>query len=90
MEDRGTYDNPYLVAPDDWHENGLPYGAYCRCWKCGFIARSTFGFDYYANGVGDKLECESCTMGSDRQVVAKVVEQNWDYINNGDSLKDTK
>lgn len=31
----GTYKNPYTLAPSDWHENGVPYGAICKCSICG-------------------------------------------------------
>ena len=56
----GTEQNPHRVAPAGWDEGGLPYGAWCKCSKCGFIGRSTLAFDYYADKAGDPLECESC------------------------------
>lgn len=49
---------PYVIAPDDWDTNGVPYGAWCRC-DCGCIGRSTFGFDFYGKA-GGPLKCERC------------------------------
>jgi hypothetical protein len=69
----GTINHPYLIAPDDWHENGLPYGAYCKCAKCGQIHRSTFTFDYHANIPGDPLQCETCVIGTAFRSVAPVM-----------------
>lgn len=59
----GTLNNPFTKAPPDFHDEGLPYAAYCRCVRCGLVARSTFIFDYYAKNVGDPLVCESCERG---------------------------
>jgi len=56
----GTKDNPHLVAPSDWDENGVAYGAFCKCRKCGLVERSTMIFDFYANEPGDPLLCETC------------------------------
>jgi hypothetical protein len=52
--------DPFLVAPRDWSENGLPYCAWCKCSVCGFVGRSSVAFDYYAEKPGDPLTCESC------------------------------
>lgn len=48
------------VAPEDWNENGVEYGAFCKCCKCGRVAPSTFMFDFYAKEPGHFLECELC------------------------------
>lgn len=58
----GTVDNPYKVAPADWDIDGLPYGVFCECDRCGQISRSTVMFDYYADAKGKPLVCESCTV----------------------------
>ena len=57
---------PYTVAPDDMHENGLPYGAWCKCGKCGHVDRSTFAFDYYGSA-GEVLKCERCAQAGMRK-----------------------
>jgi hypothetical protein len=56
----GTQETPILVAPPDWHESGVPYGAWCKCHRCDLIFRSTLAFDCHAKEPGDKLECENC------------------------------
>lgn len=56
----GTFSNPFVVAPPDWSENGLPYGAWCRCVTCGQKGRSTVAFDFYAKVPGEVLVCETC------------------------------
>lgn len=56
----GTKKHPFIIAPDDWHENGLPYAAFCKCVRCSLIERSTMFFDYFANTPGDSLVCQSC------------------------------
>lgn len=56
----GTQQNPYKIAPSDWNKNGVPYGAFCECHKCGRIDRSTFTFDYSAKAPGDLLACQPC------------------------------
>lgn len=58
----GTKDNPHTVAPADWHANGVEYGAWCRCFICDHVGRSTFVFDFYADKPSDKLKCESCLL----------------------------
>lgn len=76
----GCSDRPYTHAPDDWKTNGVPYGTFCRCHKCGFVSRSTFTFDYYAKQPGDPLVCEHCQIGQSysvgkiMDVVAEVVQ----------------
>lgn len=69
----GTINHPYLIAPPDWHENGLPYGAYCKCARCGQIHRSTVMFDYHANEPGDPLICETCEIGTPFKAVAPIM-----------------
>ena len=59
-----TTDNPYTHAPEDWHENGVPYGAFCKCHECGYVGRSTIIFDYYAKNAGGPLCCETCRIGT--------------------------
>lgn len=59
----GSRENAYVVAPDDWEESGVPYGSFCRCGKCGLVARSTHTFDFYADAAGIPLKCETCQMG---------------------------
>lgn len=56
----GNYINPYTNAPADWKENGLPYGAWCKCHKCGYVGRSTVSFDYRAQGPRAALTCDAC------------------------------
>ena len=53
-------ENPYLAAPLRWEEDGLPYGAWCKCWVCGDVGRSTLSFDFHAAKTGDPLRCEAC------------------------------
>ncbi len=50
---------PYTVVPDDMDENGLPYGAWCKCGECGYVSRSTFLFDFFGTA-GEKLRCQIC------------------------------
>ena len=52
---------PYHVAPGDWEENGVPYGAWYRCWKCKELGRSTLSYDCHAAKPGDELVCEECS-----------------------------
>ena len=54
-------DHPYLSPPPEFEDDGLPYGAWCLCHKCGTIGRSTFRFDFYRDN--EWLECETCCMG---------------------------
>lgn len=56
-------ENPITHAPNDWAENGVEWGAYCRCYDCGLVTTSTMMFDYYADKPGDPLKCENCTLG---------------------------
>lgn len=56
----GIRENPHTVAPPDWKENGLPYGAWCRCARCGHLGPSMMTFDFYADNPGDPLVCERC------------------------------
>ncbi len=52
-------EHPYKIAPGDIALDGMPYGAWCRCNRCGLVGRSTFVFDYYGDR-GDPLKCEPC------------------------------
>lgn len=70
----GSRSRPYTHAPEKWKTEGVFYGAYCRCHKCGFVSRSTLTFDYYADNVGDPLVCEHCQMGQSYEV-AKVMDK---------------
>lgn len=79
MNELGTMDNPHLVAPEDWETNGLEYGHYCRCSKCGLIGRSTYTFDFFADKSGDELVCETCTFHTPKEV-AQIIDDNFDYI----------
>lgn len=63
MSDMGNKDNPFTHAPEDWKTNGVPYGAWCKCSKCGLVHRSTVTFDCYADGPGEPLVCENCKLG---------------------------
>lgn len=58
----GEKANPWILTPDDWHENGVPWGDYCKCDNCGLVARSTNLFDYYADGPGLAMKCENCLL----------------------------
>jgi hypothetical protein len=51
---------PFEIAPNDWHENGVPYGAWCKCQTCGVVGRSTMAFDFYTSGPGMPYDCEDC------------------------------
>lgn len=73
----GSRENPYRFAPPKWNTEGVPYGAFCCCYKCGGINRSTITFDYYANISGEPLECENCRMNAsiDGDAVDRMVER---------------
>ncbi len=64
MADMGAFENPFTHAPEKWDSEGVEYGSYCKCHKCGLVSRSTFSFDYYADNVGDPLSCERCALNS--------------------------
>lgn len=51
--------HPNLIAPDCMSMSGLPYGAWCKCYLCGLIGRSTYAFDFYGSA-GEELKCENC------------------------------
>lgn len=57
---KGSKDSPFTHAPADWSTNGVPYGAWCKCCRCGLVHRSTISFDCYAKGPGEPLHCENC------------------------------
>jgi len=44
-------------------DDGLPYGAWCKCSTCGWVGRSTAAFDYYGVA-GYLLRCEHCVLGT--------------------------
>jgi len=71
----GTKENPYIVAPEDWLKNGVPYSSFCKCYRCGMVARSTFTFDYYADNPGDKLECEMCKIGTPKETAIEIAKK---------------
>ena len=54
----------YTHAPSDWKINGVPYGALCKCSKCGLVGRSIITFDFFADEPQDPLVCETCVMGT--------------------------
>lgn len=56
----GDEERPYTHAPPDWNENGVPYGAFCKCHLCGYVGTSTVMFDYSAKSPGDPLRCNNC------------------------------
>lgn len=64
---------PLTKAPDDWNTNGLEYGIYCQCNKCNRIERSTVVFDFYADGPGKPLICETCTTGLPHEQVVEFL-----------------
>lgn len=71
----GTRDNPYLVAPDDWEEDGVPYGAFCKCEQCNLVERSTVGFDFFADNAGDPFRCQTCLLGTPHALSKPVIDQ---------------
>jgi hypothetical protein len=79
----GSQENPWKITPDDWLENGVPWGDYCECSQCGLVARSTNTFDYYADGPGMAMRCECCTLGRHREqanvsdaIAAKIIAED--------------
>ncbi len=62
----GEHSNPWTETPEDWHENGVPWGDFCKCSKCGLVARSTNIFDYYADAPHQPMKCQTCAMGGHR------------------------
>lgn len=72
----GTPQNPYTIAPPRFVEDGLPYGAYCRCGKCGYVGRSTLVFDYHAENNGDSLHCETCNLGQSMYAVDQLLDEH--------------
>ncbi len=68
----GSYITPYTNAPDDFDENGIPYGAFCKCVKCEYVGRSSNSFDYYADDPGGELTCESCKGGQPKALEAAM------------------
>lgn len=60
----GTRERPYTHAPPGMGEDGMPWGAFCRCAKCGALGCSTNVFDFYGSS-GALLVCGRCK-GIDR------------------------
>ena len=58
----GSKSCPHTTAGPTFEGEGVPYGSFCRCSRCGLVARSTMLFDYY-NRPDGTLWCESCTTG---------------------------
>ncbi len=71
----GSKANPFTVAPADWHENGVPYGAYCLCSRCGLVEHSTLTFDYYADEPGEPLVCEQCNTGQNHAACKPLIDK---------------
>lgn len=71
----GTPENPFVLAPAEWHTEGLPYGAFCKCKECGRVARSTTIFDFYAKKPGRPLTCETCKTGTSYESVSPLIEK---------------
>ena len=80
----GTLEHPYQFAPENFLEDGLPYGAFCKCGLCDRIARSTVTFDYYANKDGEALRCETCTLGVPYEAVEPVI----DYLESTEAFEE--
>jgi hypothetical protein len=68
-DDLSNPHTPYLFAPSDWDENGISYGAWCRCVKCGYIGQSTVAYDFYADGPGEVFKCETCSREDWKKIV---------------------
>ena len=66
----GERHRPYRRLPEDFGEDGLPWGAWCQCAQCGLVARSTGTFDFY-NHHGD-LVCGKCLGNDSASVLAQV------------------
>jgi hypothetical protein len=52
---------PFVVAPNNWNSDGIPFGAWCLCKTCNLVGRLTDAFDFFADGPGSLLKCEACT-----------------------------
>lgn len=69
------------IATPDWFENGVPYGSFCKCSKCGFVGRSIALFDFYADNPGDSLVCGGCLFGEVYpHELVKVMEDRGDFL----------
>lgn len=66
----GEKDRPYRQVPPEFGKDGLPWGAYCQCSRCGYVGRSTGLFDYY-NDDGE-LVCGEC-LGHDQLQLDSVM-----------------
>ena len=58
----GHRSRPYLRPPPRYSIEGMPFGAFCLCGRCGHAARNTHAFGYHAEGV-DCLICDHCLYG---------------------------
>lgn len=67
----GTKDRPYQRLPPRFADEGLPWGAWCKCAWCGFLGRSVGLFDYYDHMGG--LVCGGC-LGCDQKTSMAAVE----------------
>lgn len=59
----GTKKYPYTHAPPKFSNEGVPWGAWCRCSRCGREGPSTNVFDFYATNQetpGSPLQCGVC------------------------------
>jgi hypothetical protein len=74
----GEKERPYLRVPAGFSEDGLPYGAFCKCARCGTVARSTNAFDYYAKD--GELLCGAC-LGHDHRYHGAMIERDIDQGN---------
>lgn len=55
----GARGRPYTHAPPEMDVDGMPWGAFCRCSRCGALGCSTNVFDFYG-GPGEPLVCGRC------------------------------
>jgi len=78
----GERQRPYRKVPPEFSEDGIPWGAFCCCAKCGFVARSTNIFDYYDDD--GELTCGGC-LGYDHKYHATVAIDNFEQ-NDADPL----
>ena len=66
---------PYLIAPADFIEVGVPYGAFCKCGRCGIVERSTISFDFYTKENGESFSCETCEFGTPHFLVKPLLDK---------------
>lgn len=58
----GQRARPYFRPPPRYREEGMPFGAFCCCCRCGHVARNTHAFNYHAEE-SDRLICDHCLYG---------------------------